>query len=122
MSRVLVVDSSGPTTTGLAAALAEAGVETWSTSNPLIALELVRQHAQLHCVVLECAPSAIPLCRRLRQVRSDLEIIGLRALSQDKRPDGCALECERLRAPAVETLAPLLQALLLEDDALGVTG
>jgi hypothetical protein len=107
MSRVLVFGWAGRSAVALATDLTAKGHSSWATNDPHVAAELVRQHRQITCAVVECRRESAEVCRGLLFRRPDLRIVGLCA-------DGCAgcdFGCHRVAGRDVSTVLPVLRDL-----------
>ena len=105
MSRVLVFGWAGRSAVALATDLTALGLDSWATSDPQMAADLVRQHRQITCAVVDCCHESKAVCERLRFRRPDLRILGLSA-------DGgmvCGVDCRRFTSRDAMTLLPALR-------------
>jgi len=109
MSRILVFASSGPAATAVATELTAAGLDAWATSDFVMATEMVRQHPQITCLVIEANRDAVPICLGLQAERPDLKIVGLQ-MGDAADCLECGLDCQLL--PDVESLLPVLQGIV----------
>jgi len=107
MSRVLVFGWVGRTAVALATDLTAKGHSSWATNDPHTAAELVRQHRQIACAVVECSRESVEVCRGLLFRRPDLRIVGLGA----DGCEGCGLACHRVSGLDASMVLPALQSM-----------
>ncbi len=107
MLRVLIFGAHEQAVATLSQALLEDGVRSWFTSDPLIAIELARLRPGLECVVVECGPSALPLCQQLWEHRPDLEIVGVCNGKSAHPPGECLAGCDQVGS--LREVIPLLR-------------